>query len=110
MALLVLAVSLLATSCGKADFLEGTVWVGSLEPLDVSLKEGKIYFTSPERFTLVVDNSVTDEGQYSGKGKTIILEMDKLSAYIGTVTGTIDGGKMSLLVAGDVDLTFKKQK
>ena len=102
--------ALLSVSCGKADFLEGTVWVGNLEQMHISLKEGKVYFTSRDRFVLVVDNNTLDEGQYSGKGKTIILQMDKLSNFIGTVYGTIDGDKMTLRVAEQIDLTFKKQK
>lgn len=111
-ALVLLISGLLSVSCGKADFLEGTVWVGDLKPLNVPVDEGKLYFTSREKFVLVLDNSVFDEGQYSGKGKTVILQLDNYAALLGTITGTIDGDKMkiSLLVADDVDLTFKKQK
>ena len=110
MALLVLAVCFLATSCGKADFLEGTVWVGSLESIDNSFKEGKIYFTSPTKCVLVIDNNEIDEGQYSGQGKTIVIEWNKVYQAIGTVTGTIDGDKMNLRIVNQYDLTFKKQK
>ena len=110
MALLVLAVCLLATSCGKADFLEGTVWVGSLEPLESSFKEGKVYFTTPTKCILVIDNSEVDEGQYSGQGKTIVIEWNKVYQVIGTVTGTIEGDTMNLSIGNYCDLTFKKQK
>ena len=109
-ALVLLISGLLSVSCGKADFLEGTVWVGDLKPLNVSVDEGKLYFTSRDKFVLVLDNSVFDEGQYSGKGSTIILQLDNYAALLGTVTGTIDGSKMNLRVVDQYDLTFKKQK
>ena len=108
-ALALLISALLSVSCGKADFLEGTVWVGNLEAAGIE-DEGKLYFTSPAEIILVIGNTVTDKGQYSGKGKTIVLQMDNLSNIIGTVNGTIDGDKMTLHVGELFDLTFKKQK
>ena len=105
-ALFLLILGVLASSCGKADFLEGTVWTGKVEALgDAPVK---VFFVSGTKCSLSVsDGWNTDEGQYSGKGKNIIMDWRN----IGTVNGTIDGDKMKVYVGiiGE-DLVLKKQK
>ena len=105
----VLLAGLLAVSCGKADFLEGTVWTTKLD--DESVAE--LYFTSREDCRLVFGSGAggaTLDGLYTGKGNNIYIEfISPLGSY---AIGVIDGFDKMKLEWGNArtKYTFKKKK
>ena len=101
----VLLAGLLATSCGKADFLEGTVWTTHFNDEVVA----DIYFTSREDCRLVLGGDNTFDGIYSGKGNKIYMEFSFTSYF---ATGVIDGfDKMKVEWGTErTKYTFKRKK
>lgn len=96
-----LAATLFATSCSKADFLKGTTWHCDKEDW-----EGDLVFINKMECRIVFDSGI-NLGDYS-------VDMSKISIRIynvGEVKGTIKGNTMTCSPSwDDVSLTFKKKK
>ena len=109
-ALAVFALGLLTSSCGKADFLEGTKWTHSED-------DGCSYefmFSSSTRVLYVQftpDGGVSSaaQGKYSGKRDLISIEVTNGGGYEVTIPGRIKGDKMTLEWFGG-EWVFKKVK
>ena len=103
-----LLAGLLATSCGKVDFLEGTVWTSRIN--DEAVME--LYFTSSEDCRLVFPEdggNGTYDGIYSGKGNNIYIELGFTGSY---AVGVFDGFDKMKLEWGPArtKYTFRKKK
>ena len=108
-----LLAGLLAVSCGKADFLEGTVWTTPIHDEAVA----ELYFTSREDCRLVVGGDDTYDGIdpgtydgiYSGKGNNIYMEFGFNDYY---AIGIFDGLDRMKVEWGPArtKYTFKKKK
>ena len=100
-----LIAGLLVPSCGKADFLEGTVWTTPFDDEAVA----ELYFTSREDCRLVMGGDYTYDGIYSGKGNNIYMEFGFDGSY---AIGVFDGfDRMKVEWGPDrMKYTFKKKK
>lgn len=108
-ALAVFALGLLMSSCGKADFLEGTKWTRA----DDEGNPCEFLFSSSTRVVYMEFDSDGEmdyfaQGQYSGRKDLINLKLTDWNNNAYTVPGRIKGDKMTLEWDGEV--VFKKVK
>ena len=112
-ALAILAAGLFASSCDKADFLEGSSWAYTADSGDGLI----ITFSSKE--TCALKEFYADGvaipfayGEYYGKGKIIAIDWkDSNGKDKWKMTGTIDGDVMTInWDTNDPDNIFKFKK
>ena len=101
-AVALLAATLSATSCSKADFLEGTFWHCDDEDID-----GDLFFVNKMECRLLLQSGRL-LGEYSVDKSDISVKFYGM----GEMNGTIKGNTITLTPAWhqDVTLTFKKKK
>ena len=109
-ALAVFALGLLTSSCGKADFLEGTKWTY----VESNGKSHEMLFSSATRvfyiqFASDGSPSFAADGKYSGKKDIVSIEITDPSNQTYTIPGTIKGDNMTLDWFGEA-WAFKKVK
>ena len=103
--LAVLTLGLLATSCTKADFLEGTVWVCHNPDENHQDATWTLSFINKAECTIIGEGYV--RGRYYGEKDKITIEWDEL----GTLSGSVKDDEMKLHWDGDDWVyTFKKKK
>ena len=108
-ALAILAAGLFASSCDKADFLEGSSWAYTVD------SGGGLIITFSSKETCVLKEFYADGvaipfayGEYYGKGKIIAIDWKD---YNWKMTGTIDGDVMTInWETNDSDNIFKFKK
>lgn len=101
----IILAGLLAVSCGKVDFLQGSVWTGNLD--DENAVE--LYFLSSDECRLVYHLGTLD-GTYNGQGNNIYMEFGNFADLyaIGVFDG-FDRMKTEWGAAG-TKCTFRKKK
>ncbi|MBR6055316.1 MAG: hypothetical protein IKP46_08280 [Bacteroidales bacterium] len=112
LALAVLSLGFFATSCNKADFLEGTKWRHTFVEDVQSYAAGssiELIFSSKSRFYMLALSEDDEpyegyDGKYSGKKNLVYLDFGSGDGLI----GVIDGNQMKIDFLGK-EITLKKK-